>query len=135
MHRCDARIGGSQINPNNHVFFLIHPYNENLMNRTRNVLFSYLIFAIGGYGTHLFSPWVYDDVPLIEKNDFLQLKFLFHFFRSFISDSNYSSVGYRPLPFAMFTLEKALFGPHPYLFRFDNILLLITTSLLIYLIA
>src|SRR5262245_57205277 len=87
------------------------------MNRTLTVFFSYLVLSLVLYGMNLFGPFVYDDVTLIETNQFLRWDLIPNFFRSFIPDSNFAAVGYRPLVFTLFTIEKGLFGLLPWVFR------------------
>lgn len=103
--------------------------------KSKNVFIVYLVLAFLTFGLTLFNPLLFDDAIFIQANQWLTWQSIPHFFRSFIPDSNWGFVGYRPLVMTSLVIEKELFNGAPWVLRSTNILFHIINSYLIFLIS
>ena len=94
-----------------------------------------LFLAFFAYANWLPNPFLFDDIPIIVNNEWLQWKYVPGFFRSFVHDSGGMFPGYRPLLMTTYTFEKEVFGNTAWAFRFMNILIHTINSFLVFLLA
>ncbi len=93
------------------------------MRRDSIVLLLLLFCGLAAFGPSLSNPFVFDDTAFIERNLWLKWEHLSGFFRSFILDSGWSFVGFRPLLMTSFVVQKELAGVDPFAYRLANLLL------------
>ncbi len=83
----------------------------------------------------LSNPFLFDDLLAISQNQWLEWKNIPSFFHSFIHDSNWNFVGYRPWLMASLVVNKEFFGANPVSFRVTNLLLHWVNASLLYFFA
>lgn len=102
------------------------------------------VFCFIFYGNTIPNYYAYDDGMVVIENQFTKSgfagipSFFKHdlFYGCFGTDAtNLASGGrYRPLPLATFAIEYQFFGKNPYISHFNNILLLVLASLILFIL-
>ncbi len=87
------------------------------------------------FAPSLSNPFLFDDVTILAKNQWLTFNHLPAFFRSFVHTSTLQFPGYRPLVMSTFVFENEWFGLAPEVFRLTNILLHALMAFLVFFFA
>jgi len=100
----------------------------------------YLLIILVGffiYSYSLFSPFVWDDVPQIQNNYFIQTlanapKFFLGSTFGLINNSNATGLYYKPLLSLMFSVIFSIFGSNTFYFHFFQVLIDICNTILMF---